>query len=138
VQRRDERSSGGAPDAFAAWPRVCQQLHLLDLFEMEMLNGSVQQFFHNSSGDLAEEVVGAMRELGLEAHAAAVSRGVASFGDPYPVDLAARRARFHPPPSPLDSRGLDEHLDALTGEVDDGAIHAAMLRAAKDADILPR
>jgi hypothetical protein len=134
------RAAYQEPEGVAAWPRVYQLVHLLDLFEREMLNGGVHQFFYNESGDRAPEVVVALREVGLSTHADAVSRGVASFGDPYPAENEARRAHLARARAANGGEwsGFDERLDALTGEVDDGAVSAVMLKVATDADVLPR
>ena len=118
-----------------SWPRPYQILYLLDQFNAEMLNGSVEQFFFNSTGALAPDVVAAFREVGLPRHASAVARGIAMFRAPYPVDTARRRklywSRKAGPP-------FDKALDRLTGIVDDGAIRPAMLASAKRAGILPQ
>jgi hypothetical protein len=71
--------------------------------------------------------------MGLPEHAAAVQEGIGMFPNPYPRHLDARRDFML-------SQGdaFDEALYALTSIVDDGAMHAAMLRIAREANILPR
>lgn len=118
-----------------AWPRPYQVLCLLDQFNEEMLNGSVHQFFYNSTGALAPEVAVALREVGLPKHAAAVERGIAMFRPPYPRDTNRRRADYFIHDG---TTAFDEALEALTGDVDDGAIPTAMLALAKREGILPR
>ena len=134
-----DRLSIAGPGAMAAriadWPAAYRALYLLDLFNEEMLNGGVHQFFSNSSGDLAPQVAAALREAGLAKHAAAVEKGIAMFASPYPVDRGERGRYFFVNGETTD---WDNKLDALTGEVDDGAIGAAMLAIAKAADILPQ
>ncbi len=117
------------------WPRPYQILYLLDLFNGEMLNGSVHQFFFNSSGALAPEVVAALEEAGLPKHAAAVQRGIDMFRSPYPRNTEQRRAQY------FRQSGItpfDDALNGLTGAVDDGAIGPAMISLAKRQNVMPR
>ena len=117
------------------WPRPYRLIYLIDTFNDEMLNGSVHQFFFNSSGSLAPEVVAALREAGLAKHADAVQRGIDLFRAPYPTDTERRRDLYfrHEETTPF-----DEALTALTGDVDDGAILDAMIALAKRDGVLPR
>ena len=121
--------------ALAEWPRPYRLLYLLDLFNLEMLNGGVHQYFANSSGDVAREVAEALREAGLPEHARAVEKGMAMFGESYPTDRAKREPFLF---RGGESTDFDDKLEALIGEVDDGAIERAMLKLAKEADVLPR
>jgi hypothetical protein len=59
-----------------------------------MLNGSVHQFFYNSAGRYAPEVVTAMRNIGLSTHADVVQRGIDIFRPPYSTDTAQRRTIY--------------------------------------------
>lgn len=128
-----------SPEAMAAriasWPAPYRQLYLIDLFNKEMLNGGVHQFFLNSSGALAPEVANALREAGLPKHAAAVEQGIAMFAAPYPADRKVRGRYFFVNGETTD---WDKQLDALTAEVDDGAIGAAMLAIARREGVLPQ
>jgi hypothetical protein len=63
------------------------------------------------------------------------SQAVALFGEPNPSDHRLREAALF---KNGEATELDQKLEALTNEVDDGAIQAAMLRIAKDAGILPQ
>ena len=119
----------------ATWPAAYRQLYLLDLFNGEMLNGGVHQFFSNSSGDLALEVVVALREANLPKHADAVQKGVDMFAAPYPVDRQIRDGYFF---GNGETTEWDNKLDALTADVDDGAIATAMLAIAKREGLLPK
>lgn len=119
----------------ASWPRPYQILFLLNYFNAEMLNGSVHQFFYNSSGDFAPQVAVALREIALPKHAAAVERGIAQFRSPYPVDTETRRRLYF---NAEMTRPFDQVLYDLTGDVDDGAIPEAMVALAKREGILPR
>ena len=57
------------------------------------------------------------------------------FPAPYPVDRPAPGRYFFANGETTD---WDRKLDALTGDVDDGAIGAAMLAIAKREDLLPK
>jgi hypothetical protein len=118
----------------AETPEPYRSMYPLWLFQAEMLNGSVHQFFYNSSGLLAPQVVEAMRQVGLGKHAAAVERGIAMFSSPYQRRTTDRRISHF-------KEGWtdwDERLGALTGDVDDGAIQSAIIDLAKKHDVLPR
>ncbi len=113
-----------APDPYAT-------LYAVNLFNAEMLNGSVVQFFFNNSGDIAPEVAEALHTIGLDRHAAAVRSGMALCA-PYSRDRATRLKASKTKP------GLVGALDDLTPIVDDGAIGPAMLAYASSTDLLPR
>jgi hypothetical protein len=115
-------------------PRPYQIIFLLQTFQMEMLNGSVHQYFYNSSGAVARQVVDALREVGLATHADAVQKGIDAFPAPYPVDTMARRKLLF---VGGEERPLDKLLGDLTGDVDDGGIQVALVALMKREDILP-
>ncbi|CAO4164940.1 DUF4375 domain-containing protein [Methylorubrum aminovorans] len=117
----------------AALPTAHARIIAVRIFEAEMLNGSVHQAFFNSSGVLAPDVVEALKAMNLPKHAAAVERGIAMFPKPYPRDTEARRAFMG-----RQDKAFDTALGDLTGDVDDGAMHAAMIATARAADILPK
>ncbi len=117
----------------AALPAAHARIIAVRIFEAEMLNGSVHQAFFNSSGILAPDVAAALRAMNLPKHAAAVERGIALFPKPYPRDTEARRAFMA-----RQNEAFDKALGDLTGDVDDGAMHAAMIATARGADILPK
>jgi hypothetical protein len=123
-----------ARSEIAAWPKPYRQLFLLHLFNEEMLNGGVHQFFVNSSGDFAPEVVSTMRDVGLPRHADAVQRAIDMFEKPYPSDRNVRHEHYFA----KKWSDWDEKLNAPTGEVDDGEIITAMLAIAKQEGLLPR
>ena len=126
-----------APDQVAAHLADLPYPHRLivvsHIFEAEMLNGSVHQFFFNSSGVLAPEAAAAFRDMGLPDHADAVQQGIDLFPAPYPRDLEARRDFML-----AQGDAFDDALYELTYIVDDGLIRDAMIRIAAEADILPR
>jgi hypothetical protein len=117
----------------AALPKAHGRIYVVSVFEAEMLNGSVEQFFFNSSGALAPEVAAGFEDLGLKADAEAVRKAIDMFPKPYPRDLAARRDFMS-----RKGEAFAEALDALTGAVDDGSIRPALLKQAQDAGILPQ
>ncbi len=118
----------------AAWPQPYRQIFLLELFNAEMLNGGVHQFFSNSSGDFAVEVVATMRDVGLPRHAAALQRSVDMFEKPYPSDRNVRHMRYFS----KEWSEWDERLNESTGDVDDGEIINKMIEIAKRNGLLPR
>jgi hypothetical protein len=116
------------------WPRPYQILFLLHTFMAEVMNGSVHQFFYNSDGDFAPDVVEALKNLGLHEHAAVLQSGIDMFDAPYPTDNQARReAYFHGEWSEWDNKLAD-----LTDIFDDGAVYEGMLKLAKRENILPQ
>lgn len=117
----------------AALPPPYARIIVVRIFEAEMLNGSVQQAFFNSSGTIMPEVVTALHAMGLSKQAAAVERGIAMFPTPFPRDLEERRSFME-----RQGAALDDALERLTGDVDDGELQAAMIATAKAADILPK
>lgn len=117
----------------AALPPAHARIIAVRIFEAEMLNGSVHQAFFNSSGVLAPDVVEALKAMNLPRHAAAVERGIAMFPAPYPRDTAKRRTFMG-----AQNDAFDTRLGDLTAEVDDGAMHEAMIATARAADILPK
>ncbi len=118
----------------ATWPKRYRQLFLLELFNTEMLNGGVHQFFANSSGDFATEVVATMWEAGLSHHAEALQRSVDMFDKPYPSNRNIRQARYFS----KEWSDWDEKLNEPTGDFDDGKIIDKMLEIAKYDGLLPR
>jgi hypothetical protein len=120
----------------AGWPKAYRQVFLLNLFNGEVLNGGMHQFFFNGSGDFAPQIARTLREAGLPTDAERVEKGMAMFPAPYPVDLGARRRYFSR--DGMKTTDWDKRLDALTATVDDGAIEAAMLAIAKREGVLPR
>jgi Domain of unknown function (DUF4375) len=123
-----------ADRVLAETPEPYRTMYPLWIFQGEMLNGSVHQFFYNSSGLLAPQVVAAMRQVGLRKHATAVERGIAMFSSPYQRRTTDRRiSHFREGWTDWDDR-----LGALTDDVDDGAIQSAIIDLAKKHDVLPR
>jgi hypothetical protein len=120
-------------DRLKSLPPPYANIIVARIFEAEMLNGAVEQFFFNSSGNFAPEVVSSLQAMGLSKHAEAVQEAIALFPRPYPRDLARRRDFML-------AQGEDfaQRLEEITEVVDDGAIRQAMIRTAREADILPK
>ncbi len=58
--------------------------------EMEVNNGGFSQFFYNSSGDFADEMVQAYREMGAGKTAAICQQALDAIGQPLPQNRAER------------------------------------------------
>ncbi len=120
-------------ERLAGLPPLYAQITVVSVFEYEMLNGSVHQAFFNSSGNLMPDVLEALKAWKLTEQAQAIQKGIDMFPSPYPRDLNQRR-NF------MAGKGddFDNALYDLTGPVDDGAMHEAMIRLADQAGILPK
>ena len=116
-----------------ALPRPYRTVLLPCILSGEIGNGGVHQFFSNSSGELAGQVVVELRHIGLEAPARTIERGIGMFPTPYPVDTPVRAKHFAHA-----SNAWDEQLQALTQEVDTQAIWAATLAFTRTEKILPQ
>lgn len=121
-------------EAIDRLPKALKEIFVADDFNGEMLNGGVGQFFSNSSGQYAQDVVAALQDIGLPTEAAAVQRGIDMFNKPYPSDTQLRRRLYFSG----DDSALSDKLDALTGDVDDGTITPALIALAKRENLLPR
>ncbi|NJM82304.1 MAG: DMP19 family protein [Tabrizicola sp.] len=122
-----------ADAAFAAMGQAQQDILLLHFFLAESYNGSAHQYFYNSSGTMAPQLVALLDRIGLPDHAAGIRQGMAVFPSPYPRDTDARRevmAGF--------TAADDDALYALTIWADDGEILTAMARIAEAAGLMPR
>lgn len=117
----------------AELPPAYRHIAVTFIFQAEMLNGSVEQFFYNSSGTLAPDVLRALSLMRLPKHAFAVWRGIHMFPEPYPRDTEARRDVML-----AGGDDLSDALEELTYEVDDGAMEPAMIRLARETGILPQ
>ena len=121
----------------AAWPDSYRIIYLLDAFNIEMLNGSVDQYFYNSAGDLAPETVMALRQAGLLKHAAALQNCIDMFGNPYPADTEFRRRGWFHDAGGIFAKLRSAVFEHATGQVDDGEIERAMIDLAHRAGIWP-
>ena len=115
-------------------PKAYRTLLLLSIFVGEIINGGMSQFFSNSSGAYAPDVLAELRALGLTRAANALARALALFPADYPRSTTPRRkAYFAGGWSDLDAK-----LNALEPAVDVEAIHAAALAFAARENCLPR
>ena len=81
--------------------------YITQTLEMEVNNGGFSQFFYNSSGNFAGELVAAFTAIGAHTTAAICQKAVDAFGCDIPVDRDAREEL------------LDElELDDILGECD--------------------
>lgn len=62
--------------------------------EAETFNGTLDQFFHNSSGDLALLAEAGLKRLNLPITLGALQRAMALFGEDYPVEGDQRHPRL--------------------------------------------
>lgn len=79
--------------------------------EMEVNNGGFAQFFFNSSGNLASELVSAFQEIGAPKTAEICGTALNAFGQELPFDWEERREL-------LDKLASDE-IDRILSECDD-------------------
>lgn len=121
-----------------ALPPDYRLILVLGLFEWEFSNGGVHQFFFNSAGNLAPEVLEAFEALNLPRQAAVMRRALAMFAAPYERDTATRRARYFP----SGTKPWDKRLEAFTYEIEavDGEpfFSQALLDFARYRDLIPR
>lgn len=80
--------------------------------EMEVNNGGFWQFFDNSSGQFANEIVEAFTKIGAHKTAEICKKAVAAFGQDIPVDWDERRAFLDRVPASVSSI-LEECDDAF-------------------------
>jgi hypothetical protein len=88
-----EKPADDVARQLAALAKEERHLVALSMFNMEFENGGVHQFFYNSSGDIAPDVLAAMIELGLEPQAEIFKRALALLGEPYIRDNGLRREK---------------------------------------------
>ena len=84
-------------------------VHITQSLEMEVNNGGFSQYFFNSSGDLANELVDAYLEIGATKTADICKRAVALFGQSVPADRDERD----------DFISDNEEFDEILGQCDD-------------------
>jgi len=114
------------------WPRPYRILWLYEIFIREVMNGSVHQYFYNSAGDFAPEMVEALYDIGVVEEAEGLQRGIDMFEMPYPRHTQERReGYFHN----HDWNDWDERLSKLP--IDEGIIAEAVLEFAEREGILP-
>ena len=65
-------------------------IYIVQTLEQEVNGGGFSQFFYNSSGDFAGEMVDAFREIGAEKTAAICQQALDAVGQPLPGNRAER------------------------------------------------
>lgn len=121
-----------AEAALGKLPRAQRDLVVLNIYLGEAFNGSVHQFFSNSSGLLAPELAEILERGALPDHAESIRRGMAEFTAPYPVETKARREQMQG-----FSPAQDAALEALTAYADDGEVLQLMGRIGREAGLWP-
>lgn len=84
-------ADGDRMDALNPHERV---FYVVQTLEQEVNNGGFSQFFYNSSGDLANELVDAFTAIGAVKTAAICQRAVAAFRGAVPTDRARRQEQM--------------------------------------------
>lgn len=78
------------PKSIVQLGRPWINLYATNLFEGEVGNGGLRQFFDNSAGALAPIVRDALLEIGLVRYSATIRQLIAVLGAEYPLDQAVR------------------------------------------------
>lgn len=79
---------------FASLQREEQETLALWWLESETMNGTLNQFFWNSSGDLALLALAGLKNLTTPVTLAAFNSALAYFGDDYPCNRELRMAKL--------------------------------------------
>lgn len=83
----------GFDPARSRWPRDVQLLAIASFGFSDIDNGGFSQFFGNSTGSIAPEMVEWCERAGLPKQAQALRDAMALMGTPYPRDQETRRAK---------------------------------------------
>ena len=76
----------------------------IDIFESELINGGIYDFFYNTSGAYAHEVLEAYETIGAIESAELIHRAIKSFPElPVPKDIFMRRSFMINLDSPIES-----------------------------------
>ncbi|RZL63560.1 MAG: DUF4375 domain-containing protein [Variovorax sp.] len=113
-----ERRWGEGFDAL--WPEEQQTIALWWLVS-ETMNGGLDQFFWNSSGDQAVLARAGLRRLQLSVTGAALDRALAHFGPAYPENREARHAALNRLIDHLGEASFDRLFDQETRVIQDYA-----------------
>ncbi len=84
-------------------------IYITQAVEMEVNNGGFAQYFFNSSGDFANEIVDAYRKIGAEKTAKICEKAISIYGGEVPKDRAQREDVL---------TADDENIDKLLEECD--------------------
>ncbi|MBQ8200837.1 MAG: DMP19 family protein [Clostridia bacterium] len=99
---------GESMDALSTHERV---FYVTQTLEMEVNNGGFSQFFYNSSGDFAGELIQAFTDIGAFRTAEICGEALGAFGCKLPENQDARQEML----DALES----EEIDGMLGECDD-------------------
>ena len=81
--------------------------YITQTLEMEVNNGGFSQFFYNSGGDFAHELVSAFAAIGANTTAAICQKALSAFGRDIPADREEREEML----DELESEEIDEILE---------------------------
>ena len=107
-QHIDEKCQYG--DNMSALSEAERVFYITQTLEMEVNNGGFSQYFYNSSGDFANELVHAFTEIGAAKTAEICKKAVSIYDGEVPADRAAREEVF----------ADNEELEAILEECDNG------------------
>lgn len=82
-------ADGDRMEALNAHERI---FYIVQTLEQEVNNGGFSQFFYNSSGDFANELVDAFTTIGAHKTAAICKKALSAFRDVVPTDRTQREA----------------------------------------------
>lgn len=96
-----------------------QQAIALWWLEAECNNGSLSQFFFNSSGEFALSALDGLQRLKLPKTYAALHSAIAYFGGDYPLDRERRMDKLFEIEEQFGEDVFDEANDIITGGADE-------------------
>lgn len=97
----DSKIAGAAssiPEQLKQLGQPYVHLYVTAMFEGEVANGGLNQFFDNSSGALAPIVRDALLEFGLASYAAVMTQIIDAFGPEYPFEQWMRYEKIEAGP----------------------------------------
>ncbi|MBQ7986375.1 MAG: DUF4375 domain-containing protein [Clostridia bacterium] len=89
-------------------------LYIIQLLEMEVNNGGFAQFFFNSSGEFANELVSSFEKIGAIKTAEICKKAISVYGDEVPTDRDEREDIISP-----DDEKEEERIEEILNECDD-------------------
>jgi hypothetical protein len=109
-------SSGIGEISAATLPQFTPEertLLAVDLFNMEFENGGIHQFFYNSSGDFAPDVLAALETMQLTRQAELFRKAMALFKAPYPRNRDLRHKSYI---GKKNDEGFESQLSDMTDD----------------------
>lgn len=88
--------------------------YITQVLEMEVNNGGFAQFFFNSSGMFANELVASFEKIGAKKTAEICKKAISIYGDEVPTDRDKREEILTP-----DDEAEEERIEAVLNECDD-------------------